>query len=58
MEKPTTGLQPKKLWLEARFKEICTAIAARYDALQSIPVEWIEEYNWLISELKPTDNAE
>ena len=58
MEKTISGILPKKLWLEARFKEICTAIAAHYDALQSIPLEWVAEYNWLISELKPTENAD
>lgn len=56
MQTPT--VTPRKTWLKSRFEEVCTAIAAQYEALQPIPVEWVEEYNWLVAELKPVPNAD
>lgn len=53
MGKPTLDLKPKQIWIEERFEEVCKAIAERYEALQIIPIEWIEEYNDLAAKLSP-----
>lgn len=41
-------LKSKKEWLTERFQEVCKAISEKYNALEPIPVEWIQEYNELI----------
>lgn len=46
------GLKPKWLVDLERLREIQGAIARYYDVEKAIPVEWIEEYNYLI---KATD---
>ncbi|MCK5431134.1 MAG: hypothetical protein KAJ03_00245 [Gammaproteobacteria bacterium] len=51
MEKPTRGLTPKWISQHQRFYEVCQAIALRCAAGQTMPIEWVEEYNELIEEL-------
>lgn len=47
-KQPPLGLMPKWLHDEMRLRELCEAIARRYDAGFEIPIEWVEEYNLLI----------
>lgn len=44
------GLVPKYVRRNERFVEVCEAIVRYYDAELKIPLEWVEEYNELISE--------
>ncbi len=46
-----SGLKPKKIHNAQRFGEVCSAVANYYDAGKKIPIEWIEEYNELITDL-------
>jgi len=46
-EKPTAGIKPKYLWEEERLIDLQNVIKNRLEACQSIPNEWIEEYNEL-----------
>jgi hypothetical protein len=43
------NFRSKKQWQEDRFTEVCEAIAKQYESLKPIPVEWVEEYNELIT---------
>ena len=52
--KPTRGVTPKKLWTEKRFIELGLAIGERVGESMDIPVEWIEEYNELKSQMQPS----
>jgi hypothetical protein len=56
-KKPPLGLKPKRIHDEQRLYEVQSAIARRYDAEWSIPIEWVEEYNQLISMLKENGHA-
>lgn len=60
--KPPLGLMPKKLHYERltaeRFNEVCGAIVRYYNAGLKINVEWIEEYNELVSEIINQPNKE
>jgi hypothetical protein len=47
------GLMPKNIHTEIRFKEVCGAMSRYYNACLIIPIEWIEEYNELVSQLYP-----
>lgn len=51
-KRPPIGLKPKKIHTAQRFAEVCNAITDYYDAGKKISIEWIEEYNELIDELK------
>ena len=44
-EKPTLGVTPKYLHDEQRKYELVKAIINRANNLQSIPKEWVDEYN-------------
>ncbi|MBK7883585.1 MAG: hypothetical protein IPJ81_07100 [Chitinophagaceae bacterium] len=50
--KPPIGILPEYFWKDQRFKDLCEAIKRYWDGGYKIPVEWIEEYNRLIIELK------
>jgi len=54
--KPPLGLIPKRFHDERvkaeRFNEVCGAIARYYNAGLKINIEWIEEYNELVSALE------
>lgn len=45
-------IQSKKEWLQDRFTVLCNAITEKYNALETIPLEWIQEYNELIEQLE------
>lgn len=55
LEKPPIGLIPKRFAIEDRYKEVCGAISRYYEAGLQIPVEWIEEYNELVIQIKFKD---
>tara|TARA_R110000737_G_scaffold349153_1_gene384649 strand:- start:170 stop:355 length:186 start_codon:yes stop_codon:yes gene_type:complete len=46
--KPPIGLRLKYISDTDRMNEVRGAIARYYDAELKIPIEWIEEYNYLI----------
>lgn len=50
---PPAGLTPRCIYEEKknkqRFYEICAAISRYYNAGMKIPVEWITEYNELVT---------
>ena len=48
-EKPPPGLMPKKIYCEHRLSDVCAAISRYYNAGLKIPIEWIKEYNELLS---------
>lgn len=53
MDNSAQELQPKEHWIDDRFENLCKAIAARYDGLNPIPLQWIEEYNELTALVSP-----
>lgn len=52
IEKPSIGLKPKKYHDDERHSEILGAINRYLIANKQIPIEWIEEYNELLSKNK------
>lgn len=52
MSKPPLGITPKYIHDLQRLRELQGAIARYYDVDMPIPIEWIEEYNQLISSAK------
>lgn len=50
--KPPLGLVPKAVVQLQRLEDIKKAIARYYNAELEIPLEWVEEYNELISNSK------
>lgn len=50
IKRPPLGLAPKWIRDEQRLWEIQAAIVRYYEAEMPIPIEWVEEYNQLITE--------
>ena len=50
MDRHRLGLLPKDIHRTKRFNDICEAIVRYYNTNWPIPIEWIEEYNGLITE--------
>lgn len=48
-KKPPIGLIPKDIWIESRKQDITSAIIRYVQNDFIVPIEWIEEYNELIS---------
>ncbi len=46
------GIEPRFILRDKRIKEIREAISRYIDSRIAIPIEWIEEYNQLVKELK------
>jgi hypothetical protein len=51
--KPPLGLKPKRFHDESRFLEVSGAIDRYFQNNRPIPVEWVEEYNYLTKILFP-----
>ena len=49
--KPPLGIEPRFILRDKRIREIRWAITRYMESKQSIPTEWIEEYNQLVKEL-------
>lgn len=49
--KPSLGITPRFIWNEQRITDIKEAIERRTKAFEEIPVEWINEYNELLTNL-------
>ena len=49
--KPPLGLKPRIIFLEERADALKEAIQRYFDAGQEVPINWIEEYNIIRSEL-------
>ena len=56
-QKPPIGLKPKYIHDSERFQEVCLAIARYYKKSFPIPVEWIEEYNQLVTQEMDKDSV-
>ena len=55
MERPVNsplGIIPKKIWKEQRLGDLRDAIDRYLEANQRIPIEWIEEYNELLEDIR------
>ena len=55
MERPVKlplGIIPKKIWKEQRLGELRGAIDRYLEANQRVPIEWIEEYNELLEDIR------
>lgn len=52
LKQPPIGIKPKYIHDEQRFYELKLAIRRFLDASVEIPLEWINEYNDLIDEIK------
>lgn len=50
--KPPLGVMPKKIWELQRISDLKDAIDRYANAQINIPIEWIEEYNDLVSSHK------
>lgn len=55
-ERPPLGLKPKKFVDEERFIEVCRVISSYYNEGKPISIEWIEEYNELLTEDESKDD--
>lgn len=52
LEKPPIGLMPKKIWILQRINSIREAIDRYQEVNYKIPIEWIDEYNELVDQIK------
>ena len=52
VNKPPLGIKPRFIWEEERIIEIKSAVFRYTEADRKVPVEWIEEYNDLVSKKK------
>lgn len=48
-------LKPRDQWLQERFEAVCSAIAERYKKNLHIPLEWVKEYNGLLTVVENTE---
>ena len=51
-DKPPQGLMPRSVHEYERFREVKLAMKRYYDAELEIPIEWVEEYNYLLGRQK------
>jgi len=49
---PPLGLTPKWFWQGQRITEIIKALDRYIQAELEIPIEWVEQYNELVAEIK------
>jgi len=55
--KPPLGIIPKDMWKKQRLRELRDAVDRYLEANQRVPIEWIEEYNELLEDIrKGVDN--
>ena len=56
LSKPPLGVMPKNIYYQKVYKErlsdLCGAISRYYNSGLPIRIEWIEEYNELITKIK------
>ena len=55
MERPVKlplGVIPKNMWKKQRLKELRDVIDMYLEANQRVPIEWIEEYNELLEDIR------
>ena len=55
MERPVKlplGVIPKNMWKKQRLKELRDVIDRYLEANQRVPIEWIEEYNELLEDIR------
>ena len=46
------GIIPKNIWKKQRLGELRGAVERYLEANQRIPIEWIEEYNELLEDIR------
>lgn len=49
---PPLGIIPKSIWKEQRLRELRDVIDRYLEANQRVPIEWIEEYNELLEDIR------
>ena len=49
---PPLGIIPKNLWKKQRLRELRDVIDKYLEANQRVPIEWIEEYNELLEDIR------
>ena len=55
MERPVKlplGVIPKNMWKKQRLKELRDVVDRYLEANQRVPIEWIEEYNELLEDIR------
>jgi hypothetical protein len=50
--KPPLGIIPKNIWKKQRLGELRDAVERYLEANQRVPIEWIEEYNELLEDIR------
>ena len=50
--RPPLGITPRKFHEEYRISEILSAVVRYMNAKYKIPIEWIQEYNDLVKNVK------
>ena len=50
--KSPLGIIPKNIWKKQRLGELRGAVERYLEANQRIPIEWIEEYNELLEDIR------
>ncbi len=50
--KSPLGIIPKNVWKKQRLGELRGAVERYLEANQRIPIEWIEEYNELLEDIR------
>lgn len=50
--KPPLGIIPKQIHTEIRFDELKAAIQRYLDANLNVNIEWVEEYNDILKQIK------
>ena len=46
------GIIPKNIWKKQRLGELRGAVERYLEANQKVPIEWIEEYNELLDDIR------
>lgn len=50
--KSPLGIIPKNIWKKQRLRELRDAVERYLEANQIVPIEWIEEYNQLLDDIR------
>lgn len=51
--KPPLGIMPRHIWESKRILDLICTFDRFLAVNHPIPIEWVEEYNYLLSRLKP-----
>jgi hypothetical protein len=54
-DKPPLGIMPRHIWESKRILELICTFDRYLNANYPLPIEWVEEYNYLLGRLKPSE---